>query len=123
MMQWKLLVPRYRSFEDDKARISSFRWLGFGWDNFVFGRQCQLTQWGRKAPLRFICRFKGEPPTFLYSHKWEKTVRREGFVGGITKRPLEVGQLWGKIDAAYAKHAGNKGAMAVLRGGKGSSVL
>lgn len=101
-MRWSALVPRRRSLEDERGRLSSFRWLGFGWDQLISKHGHKLTQWGRKAPLRFICRYKKETPIFLLSSKWEKHVVRPGLVAGVTHAPLEVAKLWRKVDEACA---------------------
>jgi hypothetical protein len=111
-MKLRFLVPRYRTLETPDGRVSSMRWLGRGWDRFV-SPSWTLTQWGKKPPLHFICRFKPKDgmPTFAYSDKWVKTHKSRGRIAGITHRPLEVGQLWRRVDEVSR----DQGTRAVLR--------
>lgn len=87
----------YRTCEVDKARVSSFRWLGFGWDSYRSSQGYHFIQWGKKLPLRFIVRLPKEAPVlpqFVLAHSWKRLYSSRRLVFGHTKKPYPFGRYW-----------------------------
>ena len=103
----------YRTFDSSKGRVTSFRWLGFGWDSLRSKEGFHFVQWGKKTPLRFFCRLPKESPKlplFILSHGWTQTYSSRQVVIGLTKKPFPFGKFWrahaDKISSRLSRQAG-----------------
>jgi hypothetical protein len=88
------LLPRYRTVSLPEGRVSSFRWLGTGWDSFI-SKNLVFVQFGRR-PVKFICLLSktAKAPLFILAAKWQVLFNSKRLKVGTTGSPINASRLW-----------------------------